>query len=397
MSALRLPAPELPATPPVKCLLVDDLDENLLVLAALLRRPGLELLTARSGPEALELLLQHDVALAFLDVHMPDMDGFELAELMRGSERTRHVPIIFVTAGEHDQRRVFKGYDSGAVDFLHKPIEPRVLTNKAEVFFQLHRQKQQLAQQLLERTETLRLSEMLMAMLGHDLRGPLSAVLMSAMVLERRAESDASREAAARIVQSGKRMSRMIGDLLDLARARLAGGIAVHREPLDLGTVVERVVHECRSSSPERKIDWRQEGDGHGEWDADRLAQVASNLIGNAIRHGDASQPIRVRLDGTHASEVVLSVGNAGTIPAEVLPHIFDPFRSGRLQPGADAGLGIGLYIVQQIVAAHAGRVDVESQPGHDTVFRVTLPRRSAASTSTERASPSGSQEPTRG
>ena len=398
MSALRLPAPELPATPPVKCLLVDDLDENLLVLAALLRRPGLELLTARSGPEALELLLQHEVALAFLDVHMPDMDGFELAELMRGSERTRHVPIIFVTAVEHDQRRVFKGYDSGAVDFLHKPIEPRVLTNKAEVFFQLHRQKQQLAQQLLERTETLRLSEMLMAMLGHDLRGPLSAVLMSAMVLERRAESDASREAAARIVQSGKRMSRMIGDLLDLARARLAGGIAVHRERLDLGAVVERVVNECRSSSPERAIDWQQQGDGHGEWDADRLAQVASNLIGNAIRHGHASQPIRVRLDGTHASEIVLSVGNAGTIPPEVLPHIFDPFRSGRLQPGADAGLGIGLYIVQQIVVAHGGRVDVDSQPGHHTVFRVTLPRRSAAAASTERASPAAAQEqPTRG
>ena len=102
----------------MKCLLVDDLDENLLALDALLRRAGVELLHARSGPEALELLLEHDVALALLDVQMPEMDGFELAELMRGSERTRHVPIIFVTAGAHDQRRVFQGYESGAVDFL---------------------------------------------------------------------------------------------------------------------------------------------------------------------------------------------------------------------------------------------------------------------------------------
>src|SRR5882757_8493964 len=126
--------------PRIKCLLVDDLEENLLALCALLQRDDVELLTARSGPDALELLLLHDVALAFLDVQMPDMDGFELAELMRGSERTRHVPIIFVTAGGHDQHRLFQGYDTGAVDFLHKPIEPHMLKSKADVFFQLYRQ-----------------------------------------------------------------------------------------------------------------------------------------------------------------------------------------------------------------------------------------------------------------
>ena len=105
----------------------------------------MEVLQARSGAEALELLLVHDVALALLDVQMPEMDGFELAELMRGSERTRHVPIIFVTAGARDQHRMFQGYEAGAVDFLYKPIEPHILRNKADVFFQLYRQKQQLA------------------------------------------------------------------------------------------------------------------------------------------------------------------------------------------------------------------------------------------------------------
>ena len=117
------------ALPPVKCLLVDDRDENLLALDALIAADDVQTLIARSGPEALELLLQHDVALALVDVQMPEMDGFELAEIMRGSERTRHVPLIFVTAGEHDRRRVFRGYESGAVDFLHKPIEPHVLKN----------------------------------------------------------------------------------------------------------------------------------------------------------------------------------------------------------------------------------------------------------------------------
>src|ERR1700734_4106125 len=130
--------------PRIKCLLVDDLKDNLLALAALLQSEEVDTYCAQSGPEALELLLVHDFALAFLDVQMPDMDGFQLAELMRGSERTRHIPIIFVTAGARDQHRLFKGYESGAVDFLYKPIESQILRNKASVFFQLDRQRRQL-------------------------------------------------------------------------------------------------------------------------------------------------------------------------------------------------------------------------------------------------------------
>src|ERR1700727_2866724 len=141
---------------PIKCLLVDDLAENLLALSALLARSDVEVLTARSGSEALELLLVHDVALAFLDVQMPDMDGFELAELMRGSERTRHIPLIFVTAGAREKHRQFKGYESGAVDFIYKPIEPHILKNKADVFFQLYRQRVRLAQELKEKSGTPR-------------------------------------------------------------------------------------------------------------------------------------------------------------------------------------------------------------------------------------------------
>lgn len=131
---------------PVSFLLVDDLEENLIALEALLRREGLQLLKATTGDQALELLLEHDVALALVDVQMPGLDGFQLAELMRGNERTRHVPIIFVTAGSAGQRR-FQGYEAGAVDFIQKPIEPDILRSKAEVFFELYRQRQQLALQ----------------------------------------------------------------------------------------------------------------------------------------------------------------------------------------------------------------------------------------------------------
>lgn len=131
-------------TQPVRFLLVDDLDENLTALAALLARDGLEILTARSGAEALELLLVHDVSLALLDVQMPGMSGFELAELMRGTARTRLVPIIFITAAGADEERRFKGYEAGAVDFVLKPVDPFILRSKTAVFYELGRQRQEL-------------------------------------------------------------------------------------------------------------------------------------------------------------------------------------------------------------------------------------------------------------
>lgn len=132
---------------PVKVLAVDDVPENLIALQALLAQDGLELLTAASGMEALELLLVHDVALALLDVQMPGMDGFELAELMRGTERTRRVPIIFLTAVATDERRRFRGYETGAVDYLLKPVDPQIVRNKVEIFVELARQRQEIARQ----------------------------------------------------------------------------------------------------------------------------------------------------------------------------------------------------------------------------------------------------------
>lgn len=361
--------------PRIKCLLVDDLEENLLALGALLQRDDVELLTARSGSEALELLLTNDVALAFLDVQMPDMDGFELAELVRGSERTRHVPLIFVTAGARERQRLFKGYESGAVDFIYKPIESHILQNKADVFFQLYRQRQQLAHELQERTETLRLNEMFSALLAHDLRNPLSAILASAQLLRRRSEDPHAQEAAARILSSGKRMGRMIEDMLDLARARLAGGIIVKREPADCRTLVERVIREHQAAAPERMIRTDYRGDFEGQWDGERIAQVASNLIGNALKHGDAGGDVHVQLDGAEADSIVFSVTNDGTIAAELLDHLFDPFRGGQRPAGRSEGLGLGLYIVYQIVKAHRGEVTVETGPESKTTFRVAIPR----------------------
>lgn len=357
----------------VNCLIVDDLDDNLLALSALLQSDSVSVFTARSGSEALELLLAHDFALALLDVQMPQMDGFELAELMRGSERTRHVPIIFLTAGARDQHRQFKGYESGGVDFIYKPIEPAVLRNKAEVFFSLHRHRQLLASQLLERTATLRWNEMFTAMLGHDLRNPLAAILASAEFIQASTQEEGTRRSGARIVSSSMRMARMIDDLFDLSRSRLGGGIPIAREDTDFGALVERVVQEHRAAQPERRIELRQNGALVGDWDPNRLAQVVSNLIGNALVHGNSDGAVEVEVRAVDSAEVELIVTNEGEISAEQREHIFDPFKGARRD--ISNGLGLGLYIVEQITKAHGGRIDVRSSAEGRVAFHVTIPR----------------------
>lgn len=364
----------------VKCLLVDDIEENLIALEALLLRDDVEILKASSGPEALELLLKHnDVALALLDVQMPDMNGFELAELLRGSERTRHVPLIFITAGSRDGNWQFKGYENGAVDFLYKPVDAHALVNKANVFFELYRQKRALARELKERTEALRLNEMYMAVLSHDLRTPLTAILTAAMVLQRDPGSEKVQALANQVQSSGRRMGRMIEDLLDVARVRQAGGMPLQCTPVELSEVVQRAVQELQESAPACPIHVQSQGDLRGHWDPDRLLQVASNLLGNAVQHGAPGEPIHVELDGTQAHAVVLHVSNSGAIAQALMAQLFNPFRERTTKPGRNQGLGLGLYIVQQIVLAHGGSINAESHNGK-TSFRVQLPRTPAVS-----------------
>jgi len=347
-------------------LLVDDKAENLLALEALLRRDDLEIVTAQTGQEALELILRHDIGLAIVDVQMPDMSGLELAELMRGSERSKRIPIIFITAGLHDRDTVFNGYDSGAVDFLHKPIDPRILKNKVETFFQLCKQR-------LELSETLRFHETFVATVGHDLKNPLNSIVMASQILGTLTQDGKQLELAERIRRSAQRMASMIDELYDLSRCRLDGGLSLRRKLVELAPAIRRVVDEHRLSATV-PIEFQEEGSAKAYCDDIRMTQMISNLIGNAVKHGTAGAPVRVRL-AVRDMEVEIAVHNEGVIDAEVQKSLFDPFvSSGRRRSGKD-GLGLGLYIVEQIVRAHDGRIEVGSTPEEGTTFTVHVPR----------------------
>ena len=352
---------------PLKVLLVDDVAENLLVLEALLRREALEILTARSGAEALELLQAHDVCLALLDVQMPEMDGFELAELMRGSERTRHVPIIFVTAGGRDPQWVFKGYETGAVDFLFKPIEPHILTSKVDVFLELAQQRRQLA-------HALQLNEMFVGVLGHDLRNPLASFHAGVEFLELQLTDERHRRVLRRMRSSSKRMQAMIEELVDLTRMRLARGLGVVRAQaeIELHPLLERTIDELRAVHGDRDIvlgpgRCTTTGDEH------RLGQLFSNLVANAIAHGTPRTRVTARIVGCEG-EAVIEVHNEGAIPRELMGRLFEPFRA--LERGSSSvGLGLGLYIADQIARAHGGAIAVASTETTGTVFTVRLPK----------------------
>ncbi|MBC8057595.1 MAG: ATP-binding protein, partial [Rhizobiales bacterium] len=164
-----------------------------------------------------------------------------------------------------------------------------------------------------------------------------------------------------------------------LARGGVGGGIEMARRPIALGELAQAVIGERQAAFPEREIRLERLGALDGELDGDRLAQVLANLVGNALSHGDAARPVEVRLDGSDEGRIELVVTNGGAIPAEVLPHVFDPFRSGRQGAERTDGLGLGLYIVERIVFAHAGRVVASVDADAATTrFEVVLPRRGA-------------------
>lgn len=362
-------------TTTVKCLIVDDKEENLIALEALLEQEGVTVLKAQSGAQALELLLLHnDIALALLDVQMPEMNGFELAEMIRGRVRTRHIPLIFVTAGARNAEWQFRGYESGAVDFLYKPVQPHELVSKAGVFFTLYKQRLALAHDLERRTEALRINEMFMAVLGHDLRTPLTAVLTNAGALMRLPGDERAKLMASRIASSARRMGGMIEDLLDVTRIRQNGGLQLQLAPASLDTLGSRVIEEAHGLYPDRQVAVLSAGDVRGHWDGNRLAQVLSNLLGNAMHHGSADRPVTLEFDGASADTVRFTISNGGCIPPELLPHLFQPFRTTSSTGARQDGLGLGLFIVQQIVLAHGGTIEVETGNGQ-TAFQVLLPR----------------------
>ncbi|TRO21844.1 hybrid sensor histidine kinase/response regulator [Ectopseudomonas mendocina] len=388
-----------------KVLIVDDLPENLLALRSLIQCEDRTVFQASSADEALSLLLENEFALAILDVKMPGMNGFELAELMRGTEKTKHIPIIFVSAVGRDMDYAFRGYESGAVDFLHKPLSPFEVRSKVAMFVDLYRHRKALSMQLevveaarreqeallaelretqAELQKAVEMRDVFMSIASHELRTPLNGLILDVQLRRLRLEqgrmdaftSDKLREMVARDERQIRSLSRLIDDMLDVSRIR-TGKLSVRPEPGDLGVLAGSVVESLAAqyTNTGTPIDLHVEGPAPVMMDEFRIEQVLANLLTNALRYG-GGKPVSVRV-AAEGEQVRAEVRDQGLgISEEDQGRVFEQFE--RVSGTSVAqGLGLGLFISEQIVQAHGGRIELSSRLGEGSCFSVVLPRRS--------------------
>jgi signal transduction histidine kinase len=388
-------------------LLVDDRKENLLALESLLMRDDVQFQRASSGVEALELLLKYDFVLAMIDVQMPDMDGLELAEFMRGANETRSIPIIFVTAGIRDRINTFKGYEKGAVDYLYKPLDPIVVKSKVRVFLELAKQRQLLEAQLMETQrvlkerdealketkEALRTRDEFMSIASHELKTPLTSLHLQHQIINRslkkrfdftaeKKNSDQPQPFLDKLAHSlqicerqSSKLSRLLDELLDLTRVRL-GKLELKKEEVNLSKIVKETLANFHGEIENNKYHVELEAPDSlfGNWDLSRVEQVVTNLLSNALKYGE-QKPIRVlvttNMAGDRARLIVKDQGMG--VSYDLQEKIFKRFE--RAVPGNNiSGLGLGLYITRQIVEAHGGTISVMSQLKQGSTFTVDLP-----------------------
>lgn len=377
-----------------KLLIVDDLPENLMALNEIIKQNDRIVYQASSGEDALMLLLQHEFALAILDVTMPGMDGFELAELMRGTERTRHIPIVFVSAAGKELNYAFKGYETGAVDFLHKPLDIAAVKSKVNVFVSLYQQRNEVKRQVealeksrrelhatqVELQRSLRMRDDFMSMVAHELRTPLNTLFletqMRKMQLEKSNMEAFNEEKLQRMVARDGRqiqsMIRLIDDMVDVSRIR-SGKLSIRPTETELSDLLQRIVSDLshQAAAAGTDITLNAHKISSGTWDEFRVEQIIINLLTNALRYG-CGKPVKVTLEANsvYAEVTVRDQGDGITVADQ--HRIFEPFERAGAKTGA--GLGLGLYIARQLAEAHGGSLTVDSTYGEGAAFRLRLP-----------------------
>ncbi|HEX2657471.1 MAG TPA: ATP-binding protein [Polyangia bacterium] len=354
-------------------LVVDDIEANVIAMEALLSTLDCEVVRARTGNEALRWLLKRDFAVMLLDVQMPEMDGFEVARYARDNPSTRDVPIVFVTAMHETPDNLLRGYGSGAVDVLFKPVNPHVVRSKVQIFLDLHLGRRRLRDEIEAHKATLAELEAFNYSVSHDLRAPLRPLDgFSASLLEDYGDKldEKGVRHLTRIREAALRMGQLIEDLLALSRVSRQD---LRRQPVDLPAIVESIVAELRAAEPTREVALVCGPVPAAQGDPRLLRIALENLLRNAWKFTQKSPTARIEFGALPGPEPVYFVRDDGVgFDPTFSDKLFEPFQ--RLHRAADfEGTGIGLAIVNRIVRRHGGRVWAESSVGNGATFYFTV------------------------
>ncbi|MBZ0238074.1 MAG: hybrid sensor histidine kinase/response regulator [Deltaproteobacteria bacterium] len=387
-------------------LVVDDRAQDLFAISTVLDGAGCQVVTASTGGEALRRVLERDFALILLDVHLPDIDGFEVAAMIKQRERSKHTPIIMLTAAGSDRELIYRGYSVGAVDYMAKPLDAAILRGKVAIFLDLFRKDRRIAEQAAAlRTADRRERELEMAAVrlehqrqvaeaahaavhardeflsiaSHELRTPLMTLQLRLDTLAEALEREACDADTCGMLESAirqaDRLVSLVDGMLDVSRIT-SGRLTLQVDMFDLRDAVTEVADRFREAATRAGCALAVAAHEPivGVWDRLRIEQILSNLLGNAIKYAPHGP---VEVDAVRRGELVLVTvrDHGGGIAPEDVERVFGQFERA-VTTRHLGGLGMGLYIARQIAIAHGGTIHCDSLPGQGAAFVLELPSR---------------------
>ncbi|RZK15482.1 MAG: hybrid sensor histidine kinase/response regulator [Pedobacter sp.] len=364
-------------------LIVDDRPENLISLQKVLQAHNFEVETASSGEEALKKVLKNNYVLIILDVQMPDMDGFEVAEAISGFSKAKDTAIIFLSAVNTELKFITKGYLSGGLDYITKPVDINVLLLKIKTFYRIYEQSRKLnevQEKLLEEIEFRKQAEQkkdeFISIASHELKTPLTSVKGYIQLLQRSLNKDNKEMAQNHLEKASiqlEKLNELIVDLLDISKIE-SGKMKFNMQSFCADNMVNNAIEMLQQSNPDFKITKRGTTNENVFGDEMRLEQVVINFITNAIKYAPGTNQVNVTIN-IKDGKLYLAVKDFGIgISAEQQDKIFDKFYRVEENSHRFNGLGIGLYICAEIIKRHGGTIGVNSVPDEGSEFYFVIP-----------------------
>lgn len=364
-------------------LIVDDAPENIISLKKVLEVNGFEVDTASSGEEALKKILKKSYVLIILDVQMPEMDGFEVAEAISGYSKAKETAIIFLSAAIANVNLITRGYSSGGLDYISKPVDMNILLLKVKTFYRIYEQSRALNEmqtKLLEeiefRKEAERKKDEFISIASHELKTPMTSIKGYIQLLERsldKEDLETTRIRLHKVQNQVEKLNLLVADLLDISKIE-SGKLKFNKKYFSFDKILDHIIEVMQQANPEVKFIKKGGIDTEIFGDEMRIEQVIINFMTNAIKYAPDSDEVHLTAE-RRGDEIYFSVRDFGIgMAKEHQPQIFDKFYRVEETSERFQGLGIGLYICQEIIERHEGKIGVNSEPDEGSEFYFTIP-----------------------